>query len=140
MFSYIRKTALPFAAFFLIFILSGCWLGQNKIQITAVKTTAAIAENLMPVKVTDVFPKGTTKIFCWFQWNNAQLNTKIIARWYYATDNIHLLDDTFSIPRKEGSGSILLSMPEGKTLPSGLYRVDLILEKRRLKSSSFKIE
>lgn len=140
MLSYIRKTALSFAIFFLSLILSGCWLGQNKIRITAIKTTAAITENLMPVKVTDVFPKGTTKIFCWFQWNNAQLNTKIISRWYYATDNIHLLDDTFTIPRKEGSGSILLSMPEGKTLPSGLYRIDLVLEKRILKSLSFEIE
>lgn len=136
----IRKVKAILVLSFILYLFSGCSLIKNRIYISEMKIATAINENLMPVGVTDVLAKGTFKVFCWFKWHGAQVDTKIIARWYYVTDNIRILDDTFTIPRKEGSGSILLSMPENKILPAGLYRVELIIEKHTLKSLTFKVE
>jgi len=123
------------------FILSACFLQPSaKMSITVAKIVTAVDEKLMPINVTDVFPAGTPKIFCWFQWRNAEVNTTITAKWYFVTDNVHILDYTFTIPRKEGFGSVSLAMPEGKNLPSGSYRVDLMSGKRLLKSLTFKVE
>lgn len=123
------------------FILSSCCFSPTStINITDTKTATGIDEKLMPVGVTSVFPEGTQKIFCWFQWKDTEVNTTVIARWYFVTDNIHILDYNFTIPRKQGSGSVSLTMPEGKKLPAGQYRVDLNFGKQTLKSNTFKIQ
>ena len=100
----------------------------------------AISENITPLKPTDSFPAGTSRVFCWFKWENAEVDSQIIAKWHYTSENIDILNYPLSIPRRDGSGSVLLSMPEGKTLPSGSYRIDLVLNNRILKSREFKIE
>jgi hypothetical protein len=110
------------------------------INITDAKIVTGTDENLMPIKEMDVFPKGTSKVSCWIKWQDARINTQLLAKWYYVTDDIHILDHVFNIPKKDGTGSVVLSMPEGKVLPSGSYRLDLVLEKRTLKSLTFKIE
>lgn len=110
------------------------------IRITEIKMARGVDENLMPQTIVDIFPRGTSKVFCWFKWRNAKVNTVILAKWQYVTDDIPVLDNAIVIPRKEGMGSISLAMPEGKTLPSGIYRIDLLLEKKPLKSLSFKVE
>ncbi|MCX5696948.1 MAG: hypothetical protein NTU54_03080 [Candidatus Omnitrophica bacterium] len=123
------------------FILSACSLQQTTaINITDIKTAKGIDEKLMPLGVTGVFPDGTQKVFCWFQWKNTEVNTTVMARWYFVTDNIHILDYNFTIPRKEGSGSVSLTMPEGKKLPVGQYRIDLNFGKQTLKSTIFKVQ
>ncbi len=111
----------------------------NKVHFTDVRVAAAVDENMAPVNVT-TFPQGTTKVFCWFQWQDSEVNTQIVAKWDYVTDQIHILDYTFSIPRRSGMGSISLSMPEGKVMPSGEYLVTLMLEKQTLKSLTFEIQ
>ena len=122
-------------------MLCACDLGpKQKINIIDAKIAAGIDEKLMPINITNLFPKGTEKVFCWFSWKSTQVNTEIIASWRYVTDDIAILDYTFTIPRKEGQGSVALKMPEGKTLPSGVYNVDLNLGKHTLKSLKFKIE
>ncbi len=127
--------------FLMIFILSACSLQQiAPISITDIKIATGIDEKLMPVSVTDVFPDGTQRVFCWFQWKDTKVNTTVMARWYFLTDNIHILDYNFMIPRKEGSGSVSLSMPEGKKLPVGQYRIDLNFGKQTLKSITFKVQ
>lgn len=121
-------------------LLSSCSVRQNpKIRLLDAKIAAGVDAGYMPVGVTSVFPAGTSKIFCWFSWKDAGKDTKVMAKWHYLTDDIPVLDYTFVIPRKEGSGSVSLSMPEGKTLPAGLYRVTLELDKRPLKSLTFKV-
>jgi hypothetical protein len=133
-----KKSKAVIISLFLIFVLAACTSGL--ISITNVKTAAGIDEKLMPVQVTSVFPAGTKNVFCWFQWKNAKVGTKIAARWHFVTDNIHILDYAFTIPRREGSGGVSLSMPEGKTLPAGVYRVDLMLGDYRLRTLTFKVE
>jgi len=123
-----------------IFILPGCSLFNRPITITNAKIVTNVDENLMPVNITDVFAKGTSKVSCWFQWKKAKINTQLLAKWHYVTDDVHILDYNFSIPKKEGMGSVVLSMPEGKTLPSGSYKVGLYLGKRLLRSLNFKVE
>lgn len=136
-----RKIRIIVSLFFILFTLSACINGSGKIRIRDAKIATGVDENLlMPVKVTDSFPKGTSQVFCWFQWKDAKVDTEILAKWHYVTDDIRILDYTFKIPRKEGSGSISLSMPEGKILPSGSYRLDLTTGKNILKSLSFKIQ
>lgn len=135
----LKKAAL---ALFLSCLLSACSLAQrdSKLQIVEAKTASDVDEKLMPVKVAEAFPEGTSKVFCWFQWKDAKLNTEVTAKWHYVTDDIHILDYAFALPRKSGSGSVALAMPEGKKLPAGLYRLDLIQSKRSLKTITFKIE
>jgi len=132
------KKLLICAFLSITFALAGCM--NSPITLTDAKTATGIDEKLMPTKATDIFPSGTTKVFCWFQWKGAQVGTKIIARWDFVTDDIHILDYEFVIPRKEGWGSVSLSMPEGKTLPPGLYKADLLLGGRKSKSLTFKVE
>lgn len=123
------------------FILSACSLQQTAtINITNIKTATGIDEKLMPVGVTSVFPNGTQKVFCWFQWKDTNVGTTVMAQWHFLTDNIHILDYNFTIPRKEGFGSVSLSMPEGKKLPAGQYRIDFNSGKQILKSTTFKIQ
>jgi hypothetical protein len=109
------------------------------IIITNVKMASGIDEKLMPVQATDVFPAGITQAFCWFEWKNARVGTKIIARWHFVTDNIHILNYEFTIPKKAGSGGISLTMPEGKKLPEGIYKIDLSIGEDVLKSLTFKV-
>ena len=119
------------------FGLAGCM--NSSIKITDAKISAGIDEKLMPTEVKDVFPSGTKTVFCWFQWKGAQVDKKITASWHFITDDIHILNYDFAIPRKEGWGSVSLSMPEGKALPVGLYKVDLS-NTHKLKSLTFKVE
>lgn len=135
-----KKILIFVSFFFIISILSACAKSFSNISIIDAKIATAVDDKLMPVKITNAFPEKTSQVFCWFQWKNAKTDTKITARWYYVTDNIHILDYTFSIPRKEGSGSVSLSMPEGKILPSGSYRIDLTKRRHILKSLNFKVE
>ncbi len=122
------------------FVVSGCDIGGSAIHLVDAKIATAVDENLMPLKVMDNFPKGTTKVSCWIKWRNTKINTELVASWHYITDDIHVLDYPFIIPKKEGTGSIVLTMPDGKNLPSGEYKVDLILGKRVLKRLVFRIE
>lgn len=135
-----RKIVFIFAIFFILCTLSACGLKGGGVKLTDAKIVTAIDEKLMPVKVTDTFPKGTSKVSCWIQWKNAKINTQILAKWHYVTDDTHVLAYSFTIPKKEGTGGVTLSMPEGKKLPLGLYRVNLFLGKRLLKSLTFRIE
>jgi hypothetical protein len=124
----------------LISALSACSLIYHDIHLTDASIATAVDENLMPVKITDTFPSGTSKVSCWIKWRDAKINTMINARWHYLTDDIHILDYPFSIPKKEGSGGLALSMPDGKNLPKGSYKVDLLAGDRLLRSLKFTVE
>ena len=125
----------------IILTLSACSLLPSRdIKIINAQTVTAVDEKLMPVKITDTFPKGTSKIICWFQWKDAKVNIEIMAKWHYVTDDIHILDYAFHIPKKAGAGSVALSAPEGKSLPAGDYKVDLAIGKHIVRSATFKIE
>ena len=128
------------ASLAIIFTLSACSLFQKSdINITDAKTVTAVDEQLMPVEILSTFPKGAAKIVCWFQWKEAKVNTQLMAKWHYVTDDIHILDYPFYIPKKQGSGSVALSAPEGKSLPAGQYKIDLVAGKHILKSIAFTI-
>ncbi len=131
---YIIITAVAMAGF------SSCSFIKRDITLIDAKTAVSVDGNLMPVNLLEIFPRGTSKISCWFQWKDAKVNTQIVARWHYVTDDVPILEYNFNIPRKDGSGSVTLTMPEGKTLPPGSYKVSLFLNKRILKSLAFKIE
>jgi len=125
---------------FAAILLSSCSVQQNaKIRLLDAKTAVSVDDKYMPVQATNVFPVGTSKVFLWFSWADARKDIKILAKWHYVTDDIPVLDYTFAIPRKTGTGSVSLSMPEGKTLPAGLYRVTLELDKQSLRSLTFKV-
>ncbi len=138
------RNALTFALSILLIAslaISGCQASSyGKFRITEIKMAPAINEDLMPLKPMDSFPGGTSRVFCWFKWENAEVSSRIIAKWYYTSENINILNYPLNIPRRDGSGSVLLSMPEGKTLPSGSYRIDLVINNHTLKSREFKIE
>lgn len=122
-------------------LFAGCqpWTFAS-IKITEIKIAPALDENFMPLNAADNFNKGISKVYCWFSWRDSEANTQIIAKWHYLTQNISIINHSFTLPRKEGAGSVLLTMPEGKTLPSGSYRVDLVIDKHTLRSHKFIIE
>lgn len=109
------------------------------IRIENLLTVKGVDEKLRPIQATKAFPAGTSNVYCWFQWNNAKSNTAIMVSWYYATDDIHILDYTFDIPRKYGQGSVSLSMPQDKELPAGRYRVELKKDERVLGALAFEV-
>ncbi len=110
------------------------------ITLTDAKMAIGLDEQLMPVQVTDVFPRDTRRVYCWFSWDNATPKVEMKADWNYAVDDIHILTYDFRIPRKKGSGGISLIMPAGKTLPVGTYRIDLMVKNHTLKSLTFKVK
>lgn len=135
-----RQVCLRGLIFIIVLSVPGCALMDNNIALIDVKTAGSVDKDLMPVGVTDVFPPGTRNVSCWIKWRNARINTQILSKWHYITDDIPILEHTFIVPKKEGAGSVTLSMPEGKHLPAGSYKVDLISNKRLLKSIAFKVE
>ena len=58
--------------FFLVVVFSSCSAEKHgKIELLDIKTAKGIDEMYRPVEVTNVFPKGTSRVFCWFSWRNA---------------------------------------------------------------------
>lgn len=137
-----RKNLIISASLILVMTLSmaACSIINPGVRIVDAKTAASVNENLMPVDVKDRFPEGTSKVSCWFKWRDAKVNTPVLTKWHYVTDDIPVLDYEFNIPKKEGSGSVALTMPGGKKLPQGSYKVDLIVNKRVVRSIKFAIE
>ena len=120
--------------------LCACGLFSQDVHIEDAKIVTAVDENFMPVAIADIFPKGTARISCWIKWRDSRINAQLVAKWHYVTDDIHIIDRLFTIPKKEGSGSVTLAMPEGKDLPAGSYKVDLVSNNRTLRSLKFKVE
>jgi len=119
---------------------AGCSPMGEKVHITDIKMASSIDANLAPVQVTDTFPEGTTKVSCWFKWEDSPAGTKLTAKWDYLTEKIHVLDYNLSLPRRNGMGGVLLTLPEGKTLPSGSYQVALMQGKKSLRSIPFQVK
>ena len=119
--------------------LAGCSLMEDKVHIIDIKTATSVDSNLAPVQVTETFPEGTTKVFCWFKWKDSPTGTQLTAKWDYVSEKIHVMDYSFSIPRRNGMGGVLLTMPKGKTLPTGSYRITLWDGKQSVKSVPFEV-
>lgn len=114
---------------------------HRDIVIGEAKIVTGVDKEMAPIKVTDFFPKNTTKVCAWIKWLDAKINTQILVKWYYITDDIPIYDYTLTIPKREGVANVVLAMPEGKSLPSGLYKVDILSGKKLLtKSLTFEIE
>jgi hypothetical protein len=112
---------------------------SHKVLLVDAKMATAVDADFMPVGVTDMFPAGTERVTCWIKWKDSKINTEIIAKWHYLTDDVHIVDYPFSIPKREGSGGITITMPGGKKFPAGSYKVDLYLEKRLIKTLQFRV-
>ncbi|MCX5709167.1 MAG: hypothetical protein NT088_00310 [Candidatus Omnitrophica bacterium] len=132
-----RAVFLLFFAFILVY---GCSRNEGPVVILDAKIASSVDENFMPVKVTNNFPKGTATVACWIKWRAAKINTPVYTKWHYVTDDLPVKEVDFVTPRKEGSGSVSLAMPEGKALPSGNYRVDIRSATKLLKTLTFKVE
>jgi len=123
-----------------LFFFIGCSLLNSKVHISDIKTTTGINKDFSPTEITSIFPYRSTKIYCWFKWQDSEVGTPITARWTYETDKIEVLNHTFKIPRRNGMGSIALSLPKSNPLPSGTYQVSLLHEKQILRRTSFQIK
>jgi hypothetical protein len=96
------------------------------------KIVTGVDKQMLPLKVTNFFPKNTSKVSAWISWRNARINTQILVKWYYVTDDVPIYDYSLNIPKREGIANVVLSMPEGKTLPTGSYKVMILLGKKYL--------
>ncbi len=93
-----------------------------------------------PVDVTTVFPAGTEKVYCAFSWENAEPNLQVAARWYYTSEDIHILDSSFTLTRRSEKGVTTLTMPKGKTLPPGKYRLDFEIKGKKVHTVDFSVQ
>lgn len=149
-----RNKSLATALFFLTYLLFQndglpiqnktplSWAGtpSERFEITDIKLCRNVDENRRPIEITSKFPAGTQTIEAWFAWKNAQSNReKIIAKWYYTSEDIHILDFPVTLTRRSDSGVILLKLPPGKTLPSGSYRLDIEVGGKTVKSADFTV-
>ena len=135
------SSAILLSGFLAAVMLSSCSPDlKSVINIVDAKIATGVDEKLLPVKVTDTFPIGTSTVSCWMEWKDARLNTQLVVKWHYVTDDVHIYDYSLTIPKKDGSGSVDLKMADGKSLPAGSYRVDICLGRRVLKSLTFTIQ
>ena len=130
-----------FILFSVLLILASAlaFAADGDIQITDIKMARGIDEKYRPLDASKNFSADAAKVYCWFEWTNAQSQSPITAKWTYVTESIPILDYPFSIPRKQGAGGVALAMPEGKTFPPGQYEVQLLQDKKVLKSIKFEI-
>ncbi len=117
-------------------------LNKDKgIVIQKAKIVTGVAKDMKPLKVTNFFPKNTSKVSAWISWRDAKINTQVLVKWYYITDDIPIYNYSLNIPKKEGIANVVLSMPEEKVLPSGLYKVTISSGKKQLtKPLTFEIQ
>ena len=129
-----------------IFILPALFAYNNfnrprDIAIQEAKIVTGVDKQLMPLKATNFFPKNTSKVSAWISWRDAKVNTQVLVKWYYLTDDTPIYNYSLNIPKREGVANVVLSMPEGKTLPSGSYKVTIFFGKKQLtKPLTFEIE
>ncbi len=108
-------------------------------RLVDVKMAMGADENRNPVDVTNEFPAGTEKIYAAFTWENAESNLQVVARWYYTSEDIHILDSSFTLTRRSEKGVTTLTMPKGKPLPPGDYRLDFEIKGKKANSVEFKV-
>ena len=118
----------------------GFTIAVEDIRITDAKMATGLDDQFMPIQAASVFPRDTKQVFCWFSWENAIPKMEMKADWNYEIDDVDILTTNFKIPRRKGSGGISLTMPSGKVLPVGSYRVDIIAKNKILKSLTFKVK
>jgi len=137
-----RKTRIILVLLLILSVLYIYHLNtQRDIIIQEAKIVTGVDKEMAPLKVTNFFPKNTAKVSAWISWRNAKINTQLLVKWYYVTDDVPIYDYNLNIPKRDGIANVVLSMPEGKNLPSGLYKVDIFSGKKRLtKTLSFEIE
>jgi hypothetical protein len=108
-------------------------------KIAEVKICADVDDNRQPLGVTSEFPAGTREVYGWFSWKNAAIGLPVLSRWYYETANIQILTLSVALTRVSDHGVVSLKMPEGKTFPSGSYRLDLSVRGKVVKSVPFTV-
>jgi|GEM_PF-815852 len=128
---------LPFLFLSWIPVLERGFFPSPVFEISEVKLCLNIDQNRKPEEATSVFPAGTKKIYCWFSWKQGRPGAKIISRWYYSDQNIHILDVPVALTRNSGEGVVSLVMPEGKVLPSGSYGVEFELRGKVIRTTRF---
>lgn len=127
------------AAWTLVLAAPSIGLAESKMKIIDMKTAEGIDEAYMPLNAARTFPAGTSKVFCWFQWENGDTGSQVALHWHYISEKVAILEYPVPVPRREGSGGVSLSMPEGETLPAGTYEVSVRQGGKVLKSERFQI-
>jgi len=122
------------------FFINGLKKPRN-IVIQEAKIVTGVNKDLAPIKVTNFFPKNTSKVSAWISWKDAKINTQILFKWYYITDDTLIYDYNLNIPKRNGVANVMLAMPEGKILPSGLYKVTILFGKKQIaKPLTFEVQ
>lgn len=134
-----RAIRKGFAAFLLLSI-SACARPAESFEITDARLTALMStDQKQPAESTSQFPQGTEAVYCWFSWKGAKPGSKLTARWYYTSGDIHILDYSFPLTRISDKGVLSLKMPPGKFLPPGSYRLDMEIKGRVMKTIPFSV-
>ena len=99
-------------------------------RLVDVKMAMGADENRNPVDVTNEFPAGTEKIYAAFTWENAESNLQVVARWYYTSEDIHILDSSFTLTRRSEKGVTTLTMQKANRF---LLEITALISKSKAK-------
>lgn len=109
-------------------------------QLTEAVMCRELGPDREPVRTSPNFLSGTEKISTCFTWKNAPARMEILARWFYTSEDLFILDLPIVLTRKSNTGLTSLKMASGKTFPPGSYRVDFEARGKVLKSVPFEVE
>jgi hypothetical protein len=130
----VKKTIVLLASILIAFLIVYIpkFTSNTGIVIREAKIVTGVDAEMRPLKVTALFPKDTSKVCAWIRWVNAKINSQVFVKWYYVTDDMPIYDYTLNIPKRDGIANVVLAMPQGKTLPSGVYKVTIYSGKKSL--------
>lgn len=128
---------LPFLVLIWLPTLERGFLPPPAFELTDAKLSLEIDRNQKSVNPNSIFPAGTKRVYCWFSWRNGKPGAKIVSRWNYLDQNLHILDIPAALTRNSGEGIVSLVMPKGKALPPGSYSVEFERQGKIIKSIRF---
>lgn len=108
-------------------VLSGCDLLIGGFTITEAASSLKIDGEYCPVEAMDVFPPDTSKVYVCVRFRGAPKDGKLTFRWFYTGREEYLIDTQVQkVAGPEGRAYSALVMAQGKFLPPGSYRVEII--------------
>lgn len=113
--------------------------GLSRFQITEAVLCLDVNKDRSLVGATTEFPAGTGKVVCRFSWKGAPPNLSLTGRWYYVTQESPILNIPVTLTQDSSEATFLLRMPLGEALPVGMYRFDIMLQGKVLKTIPFAV-
>ena len=96
----------------LALVTAACAYAAENFTIGEIRMAKGIDADFRPVEPMEVFPAGTSKVFCWFNSKDGDPSVPLLARWHYVTENIPVLEYKFTLT----GGEVFFLQIAGETI------------------------